>query len=143
MIKLTTLNNKIYFHIIDENELNDLYISYTQMYNLIINENTTITIKKAIEPNNDKKYNPRPEVIAKITKNKNFYNLKIGIGKDFKPIESIKDISKSWEIKLENFNDIKNFIVQDFEKFKLYEEIKKQLKQKKSSNKNTKSIDGF
>jgi len=143
MIKLTTLNNKLYMHVIDEENLNDIYISYTQMYNLIINENTAITIKKAIPENNEKNFKARNEVIAKIRKAKNTYFLKIGIGKDFKPIQSIEDIDKSWEIKIENYNDIKNFIVQDFEKFELYEDLRKQLKQKNSLIKNKKNIEDF
>lgn len=143
MIKLTTLNNAIYFHIIDEKELNDIYISYTQMYNLIINENTTITIKKAIQPDNDKNYKPRNEVIAKIFKNNKTYKIKVGIGKDFKPIENINDIEKSWETTLENFNDIKNFVAQDFEKYEEYEALRKQLKQKQATNNKIKNIEDF
>jgi len=143
MIKLTTLNNAIYFHIIDEKELNDIYISYTQMYNLIINENTTITIKKAIPKENDKKYNPRPETIAKIYKDKKDYKIKIGIGKEYKPIESINDIAISWETTLENFNDIKNFVAQDFEKYEEYEALRKQLKQKQATNNKIKNIEDF
>jgi len=143
MIKLTTLNNKLYFHVIDEKELNDVYISYTQLYNLILNKNKTITIKHAIKPGNDKNYKARNEVIAKIFKNNKTYKIKIGIGKEYKPVKNINDIDKNWETALENFNDIKNFIIQDFEKYEEYENLRKQLKQKQTANKNVKEIEDF
>ena len=143
MIKLITLNNNLYFHVIDKKELNDIYISYTKMYNLIVNENTTITIKKAIEPNNDKKYKPRDEVIAKIFKQNKSYKIKVGVGKDYKPIEKIEDIKTSWETTLENFNDIKNFVAQDFEKYEEYEVLRKQLKQKQATNNKIKNLEDF
>ena len=143
MIKLTTLNNVIYFHIIKEDTLDDIYISYTQMYNLIINENKAITIKQAIPENNDKNYKPRPEVIAKITSSNKTYKIKIGIGKNFEPIKSRKDIATSWETTLENFNDIKNFVAQDFEKYEEYESLRKQLKQKQATNNKIKNIEDF
>ena len=143
MIKLITLNNNLYFHIIDEKELNDIYISYTQMYNLIISENTTITIKKAIPEDNKKNYKPRNEVIAKLFKKDKSYKIKIGIGKDYKPINSVSDIEKSWETTLENFDDIKNFVAQDFEKYEEYEVLRKQLKQKQATNNKIKNLEDF
>ena len=72
MIKLTTLNNKIYFHVIhinttkNDNNVYDMYISFTQFYNLIVNESIAITIKKAIPQENDKNLKPRNEVVAKL-----------------------------------------------------------------------------
>jgi len=143
MIKLTALNNAIYFHVIDEKELNDIYISYTQLYNLIINENKAITIKQAIPENNEKNYKPRPEVIAKILKSNKTYKIKIGIGKNFEPIKSREDIAISWETTLENYQDIKNFIAQDFEKYEAYESLRKQLKQKQATNNKIKNIEDF
>jgi len=44
---------------------------------------------------------------------------------------------------IENYNDIKNFVVQDFEKFELYEELRKQLKQKQVTSKNIKTLEDF
>jgi hypothetical protein len=108
-----------------------------------VNESIAITIKKAIPQENDKNFKPRNEVVAKLyTKNKKTI-LKIGIGKNFKPIESIEDLESSWETEIENYNDIKNFVVQDFEKFELYEELRKQLKQKQVTSKNIKTLEDF
>ena len=143
MIKLTTLNNKLYFHAINEKELKDIYVSYTKMYNLIINENNAVTIKNAIQKDNEKKYKPRNEVIGKIIKDNKKYVIKIGVGKNFKPIESIEDIAESYTIELDNYENIKNFVTQDFEKYELYEDLKKKINQSKSINKKKKDIEGF
>ena len=143
MLKLTTLNNKLYFHAINEKELKDIYISYTKMYNLIINENNAVTIKNAIQKDNDKKYKARDEVIGKITKENKKYVIKIGVGKNFKSIESIEDIAESYTIELENYEDVKNFVTQDFEKYELYEDLKKKINQNKSLKNKKKDIEGF
>lgn len=143
MIKLTTLNNQLYFYLIDEKSLFELYINYNKMYNLIINEGNAITIKKAIPEKNEKQYKPRNEVISRIYKDGKKFLIKIGIGKEFKSIESVEDIAESHTIELENYVDIKNFVIQDFEKYKTIEELKQKAKQNKRSNKDKKDIKGF
>jgi len=155
VIKLTTLNNQLYFHIIWETlgnnsiknagktELHDIYISYTKMYNLIINEGEAITIKKAIDENNDKNFKPRPEIIGKIDKVKNNYVLKIGVGKNYKKIETIEDVEKKYIIPIDNYIEISKFVTSDFENFEKYEELRKELRKQQTTKNNTKTIDGF
>ena len=72
MIKLVVVNNMLFHHVIKTSEpVKDMYLSHTQLYNLIINQGAGIVIKKAIEESNDKNYKPRDEVVAKLyTKNK-------------------------------------------------------------------------
>jgi len=143
MLKVTVLNNKIFMHAIDKESLKDVYISYTQFYNLIQNFSNVITIKKAIEPNNPKNYKPREETIAKLyNKNKKTY-LKVATGKNYQPIQSVADISDSFEIQIENYEIIKNFVVNDFEKFEEYEELKKKLKQNYTKNSKIKELEDF
>jgi len=145
MLKLTTINNKLYFHVISktDKEINDVYISYIKMYNLIINQGSTITIKEAIPAENEKNYKPRPEVVGKIDKNKDSYFLKIGIGKEYKNINSITDISKAFTIKLDNYEILAKFVIQDVEKFEEYEVLKKELKHLNTTKTGQKDIKGF
>ena len=72
MIKLVVVNNMLFHHVIKTSEpVKDMYLSHTQLYNLIINQGAGIVIKKAIEEDNEQKYKARNEVVAKIyTKNK-------------------------------------------------------------------------
>ena len=143
MLKVTVLNNKIFMHAICEESLKDVYISYTQFYNLIQNFANVITIKKAIQPDNPKNYKAREETIAKLyNKNKKTY-LKIATGKNYQPIQSIKDIQDSFEIQIENYEIIKNFVVNDFEKFEEYEELKKKLKQNNANFSKIKELEDF
>jgi len=144
MIKLTTLNNTIQFHVIGEDELSktlkDVYINLINFYNLTKNENQTITIKKAISENNDKNFRPRNEVVAKIYK-ENVWKIKIGIGKNFKPIQSIEDIQEQFIINIEDYELYKQCITADFEKYDKYEELKKSIK--KQSKNNIKKLENF
>jgi hypothetical protein len=133
MVKEIVLNKKIFYHCVDPKNLKDIYVAKKDLYNMIINENIAIVIKKAIPENNEQNFKPRPEVLGKIEKNKNGFILKFAIGKEFKTIEGPDDIAETFEIPFEDYEIYKNFIKVDFEKYEDYENIKKQLKLKNTN----------
>jgi len=143
MIKLTTLNNRIYVHMIEKETLKNVYISYTQFYNLILNENNIITIKNAIQENNEKKYKPRPETVAKLyIKNKKTF-LKIATGKNYNEIKTVEDIEDTFEIEIKNYNCLKTIIITDFESYEEYEIINKKIRQLNNTKTQVKNLGDF
>ena len=142
--KLITMNGKVFVHIIATDEktqnLYDTYLNQQQITNLFNNKNTTITIKKHIPENNDKKFKPRGETLGKLDTKNNI--LKIAIGKTGKAIESTEDIEKTYIFKYsKELDNIFNILTTDFLKYEEYKQLKSELAKQYNNKNNIKNID--
>jgi hypothetical protein len=131
MIKTVGINNMVFFHVIgedDNNDMQEVYIRLTQMYNLVTNIGVDIVVREAVKENNSKNYKPKSEAIGKIYVKNNKYFLKILIGKGFGKIEDVEDVETSFEVEFQDYDIYSKYVLIEVEKLEEYEKARKTIR---------------